>query len=78
MILQEHFDSRFFLFPTFPPETIDKILSFINHANKMKNRRYLGLSNVELANALRRIAVNDSNKKKVKSVVLVIYIYFNS
>ena len=35
----------------------------------MKNRRYLGLSNVDLANALRRIAVNDSNKKKVMHVI---------
>ena len=49
----------------FIAETIDKVIHFLSNANNMVDRRYCGLSNVEIANALTRVAVNDENKKMV-------------
>ncbi|XP_065072389.1 uncharacterized protein LOC135696802 [Rhopilema esculentum] len=48
-------------------ETIDKVIDYLSHACKMKSRRYRGLSCLELANALERVAVNDENKKMIGS-----------
>ena len=47
------------------PETIDKIIHFLITTNNLVGRRYNGLSNVEIADAITRLAVNDDNKKMV-------------
>jgi len=44
-------------------ETIDKIIHFLSNANNVASRRYCGLSNIEIADALTKVAVNDDNKK---------------
>ena len=48
-------------------ETISNIICFLSKANDLDGRRYCGLSNIEIANAMTRIAVNDDNKRTVSS-----------
>ena len=51
-------------------ETIDKIIHFLSNANNVASRRYCGLSNIEIADALTKVAVNDDNKKMVSYVMI--------
>ena len=47
------------------PDTIDKIIECLTVVNYMPDRMYCGWNNIEIADALNRIAVNDDNKKMV-------------
>ena len=65
-IKENHWRINFHYLPNFFfPEAIDKIIHFLTNANNLADRRYHGWSNVEITNALTRIAVNDDNKKMV-------------
>ena len=41
------------------------MIQFLTNANTTTDRRCSGLSNLEIANGLKKLAVNDNNKKMV-------------